>query len=204
MNYIPYQKTELCELFEKYKADKCPAVHHTYSPSYYELLNPIKHQIKNMLEIGIGNIPLMTQIIPEGYIPGASIKAWRDFFPNATVYAVDILPEVLFEDERIKTYQLDQSSIESIQNFINIVKKETSEDFIFDYIIDDGSHIIDHMIISGYEFPKYLKKDGIYIIEDIQNKYLPALMDVKFPNLEMTHVYNGGSDWDNFLVYKKI
>lgn len=204
MNYTNYQKTELCKIFEKYKADKCPAIHHTYSPSYYELLNPIKHQVKNMLEIGIGNIPLMTQIIPEGYIPGASIKAWRDFFPNATVYAVDILTEVLFEDERIKTYQLDQSSIESIQSFINTVRKETSEDFIFDYIIDDGSHIIDHMIISGYEFPKYLKKDGIYIIEDIQTKYLPALMDVKFPHLEMTHVYNGGTDWDNFLVYKKI
>lgn len=204
MNSIPYEKTELCELFEKYKADKCPSIHHTYSPSYYELLNPIKHQVKNMLEIGIGNIPLMTQIVPEGYIPGASIKAWRDFFPNATIYAVDILSDVLFEDERIKTYQLDQSSLESIQYFINSVRKETSEDFMFDYIIDDGSHIIDHMIISGYEFPKYLKKDGVYIIEDIQNKYLPALMDVKFPNLEMTHVYNGVSDWDNFLAYKKI
>jgi hypothetical protein len=204
MNYTPYQKTDLCKLFEKYKSDKCPAVHHTYSSKYYELLNPVKHQVKNMLEIGIGNIPLMTQIIPDGYIPGASIKAWRDFFQNAIVYAVDILPEVLFEDERIKTYQLDQSSIESIQHFINNIKKETSEDFMFDFIIDDGSHIIDHMIISGYEFPKYLKEGGIYIIEDVQTKYLPALMDVKFPHLQMTHTYQGGTDWDNFLVYKKI
>ena len=204
MNYINYQKTELCQLFEKYKADKCPVIHHTYSPSYYELLNPIKNDIKNMLEIGIGNVPLMTQIVSDGYIPGASIRAWRDFFPNSTIYAVDILPEVLFEDDRIKTYELDQSSIESIQNFISVVRSETSEDFMFDFIIDDGSHLIDHMIISGYEFPKYLKEDGIYIIEDVQNKYFSALKDVKFPKLEILYEYRGIFEWDNFLVYKNI
>lgn len=204
MNHETYQKTELCVLFEKYKADKCPAVHHTYSPGYYELLNPIKDKVSNMLEIGIGNVPLMRQIIPEGYIPGASIKAWRDFFTKATVYAVDILPEVLFSDDRIKTYQVDQSSVTSIQSFMKTIREQVSEQLMFDFIIDDGSHMIDHMIISGYEFPNYLKKDGIYIIEDIQQKYLPALADVKFPGLEMTHVYNGVSDWDNFLVYKKV
>lgn len=198
-----YEKTQLCELFEKYKADKCPAIHHSYSPAYYELLSPFKYEIKNMLEIGIGNLPLMEKIIPEGYIPGASIKAWRDFFTNATIYAVDIIPEVLFQEDRIKTYQVDQSSRDSIVQFMETVKTETSEDFVFDYIIDDGSHIIDHMIISGYEFPKYLKEGGIYIIEDIQKKYFPALLDVNFPNLKMTHIYEGTSDWDNFIVYKK-
>ncbi len=152
MNQEMYIKTELCELFEKYKADKCPSIHHTYSPRYHELLDPIRHQVKNMLEIGIGNVPLMKQIVPDGYVPGASIKAWRDFFVNATIYAVDILPEVLFEDERIKTYQLDQSSSDDIRSFMDIIRKESGEDFEFDYIIDDGSHIIDHMIISGYEF----------------------------------------------------
>ena len=200
---MSYKKTELCELFEKYKADKCPAIHHSYSSFYYELLSPFKYEIKNMLEIGIGNLPLMQNIVSEGYIPGASIKAWRDFFINATIYAVDILPEVLFEDDRIKTYQVDQSSADSIRSFIKTIKSETSEDFVFDYIIDDGSHIIDHMIISGYEFSKFLKKDGIYIIEDIQKKYFPALLDVKFPNLEITHIYEGTSEWDNFIVYKK-
>jgi hypothetical protein len=199
-----YKKTELCLLFEKYKADKCPSIHHTYSPSYYEILNPIRHSAKNILEIGIGNIPLMSQIINNGYIPGASIRAWRDFFINANIFSIDILPEVLFTDERIKTYQADQSSIPSIQSFIKQIQKEASGEFMFDFIIDDGSHKIDHMIISGYEFPNYLKKGGIYIIEDIQNKYLPILMDIEFPQLKITHTYNGVSDWDNFFVYTKI
>ena len=203
MTNIKSTKTELCDLFEKYKADKCPAISHTYSPKYYELLNPIRYEVKNMLEIGIGNIPLMNSLVGGDYIPGASIKAWRDFFTNATVYAVDILPDVLFQENRIKTYQVDQSSSDSIKSFMDDVISNTSNDFIFDYIIDDGSHILDHQIISGYEFPKYLKKDGIYIIEDIHVKSLPVLDDVNFPDLEKTHIYKGGSDWDNFIVYKK-
>lgn len=198
------KKTDLCLLFEKYRADKCPSIHHTYSPQYYELLNPIRYSAKNILEIGIGNIPLMTQIVGSDYIPGASIKAWRDFFTNANIYSIDILEEVLFSDDRIKTYQVDQSSATSIQSFIKTIRDEQNEDIMFDFIIDDGSHRIDHMIISAYEFPNYLKTDGIYIIEDIQEKYLPSLMDVKFPQLEMTHTYNGISPWDNFLVYKKV
>ena len=97
------EKTELCLLFEEYRADKCEAIGHNYSVDYFELLNPIKHTLTNMLEIGIGNAPLMNPYV-SNYIPGASIKAWRDFFPNATVYAVDILEDVMFEDDRIKTY----------------------------------------------------------------------------------------------------
>ena len=29
-------KTELCEIFYKYKSDKCPKIKHSYSPEYYK------------------------------------------------------------------------------------------------------------------------------------------------------------------------
>jgi hypothetical protein len=50
----------------------------------------------------------------------------------------------------------------------------------------------------------YQKTELCELFEKYKADKCPALMDVKFPNLEMTHVYNGISDWDNFLVYKKI
>lgn len=192
-------RTELCEIFEMYKADKSPAIYHTYSPIYFGILSDMRYEVKNVLEIGIGTVPLMEQVVGSGYIPGASIKGWRDFFPNANVYAVDIDDTVLFADERIFTAKMDQSSVDSIRSYI----KDTN--VTFDFIIDDGSHIIDHQIISAHELSKCLRCDGIYIIEDIHHKYLGAYEDIKFHGLSRIYTHIGGKDpWDNFIAYKKI
>jgi len=40
-------------------------------------------------------------------------------------------------------------------------------------IIDDGSHINEHVITSFNTLFPYLKDGGIYIIEDLQTAYLP-------------------------------
>ena len=185
------EKTELCLLFEEYRADKCEAIGHNYSVDYFELLNPIKHTLTNMLEIGIGNAPLMNPYV-SNYIPGASIKAWRDFFPNATVYAVDILEDVMFEDDRIKTYVVDQSSTDSLKSFIDEVKVE------FDFIIDDGSHNVAHQITSIHELSKSLKTGGLYIIEDVAPWWQEQLTNEIVPNMEI--IKNRGE----FIVYKKL
>ena len=186
------EKTELCLLFEKYKADKCAAVFHDYSPSYFEVLNPFKETFTNVLEIGIGNIPLMDGHVGGGYTPGASIKAWRDFFPNATIYAIDILEDVMFEEDRIKTYVADQSSVESLKAFTDKVN------VTFDLIIDDGSHDVEHQIISVHELSKSLKPGGIYIIEDIAPWWREQMSNEVIPGLEV--IKNAGE----FIIYKKV
>lgn len=192
-------KTELCNLFEKYKADKCPAILHTYSPVYFELLKDIQISARNVLEIGIGTIPIMTNVGIKDYLPGASIRGWRDFFPNATIYGVDIEKSVMLKGDRIITSVVDQSSVDSIRNFINDVNVK------FDFIIDDGSHLIDHQIISIYELANQLTDDGIYIIEDIHQKYLEIYKELEFPGLIKIHTHIGTRDgWDNFIAYKKI
>jgi len=192
-------KTELCNLFEKYKADKCPAVLHTYSPAYFNILKDIRKSAKNVLEIGIGTVPIMEGGVGiKGYVPGASIKGWRDFFPNATIYAVDIEESVMFSDDRIITDVVDQSSVDSIRKFTKKVNKQ------FDFIIDDGSHLIDHQIISAYELVNNLADDGIYIIEDVHINYMPIYEEIEFPGLTKIHTHLGTGDvWDNFIAYKK-
>lgn len=192
-------KTELCELFEKYKADKVASVYHDYSRDYFELLNPYKEEYTNILEIGVGNIPLMNHHVGGNYIPGASIRAWRDFFPNATIYAIDILEDVMFEEERIKTYVADQGNSESLDNFVKQVRNDNkNENLEFDFILDDGSHNIAHQVVSLHTLNQYLKIGGLYIIEDIASWWHEELLTKTPSNMEI--IKNRGE----FIVYKRI
>lgn len=156
--------TELCILCEKYKTDKCLKYRHNYSPYYYEILSPYRSVFKNILEIGIGypgkpGSGVMEHVAPLGYEKGASLKVWKEFFPSADIWGIDICQEALFEDERIHTLlinQIDQKAIDS-----------SFHDKKFDLIIDDGSHLINDQIASFCFLEKYLTPGGIYIIEDI-------------------------------------
>jgi hypothetical protein len=46
--------------------------------------------------------------------PGASLRAWRDYFPNAEIYGADIDREILFEEERISAFYVNQLSESAI------------------------------------------------------------------------------------------
>ena len=50
---------------------------HSYLPLYGSLFKDKKETTQNILEIGIQN--------------GGSIKLWRDYFINATIYGLDII-----------------------------------------------------------------------------------------------------------------
>ena len=100
--------------------------------------------------------------------PGASIRAFRDFFTNANIFGIDIDKKILFKENRIKTFYGDQTNISEL---IKIYKKINQK---FDLIIDDGLHISFanlSVIISSLQ---YVKKNGYLIIEDIpfSNKYI--------------------------------
>lgn len=161
-------KTELCLLFEKYGSDKCDSIFHTYSRFYYSLFLPQRDSVKNFLEIGVGTKDIMVPIVGSDYKEGASLKAWRDFFPNAMVYGLDIDESVLFEENRIKCYPVDQSQESSLIQTTNRIFQENAINS-FDVIIDDGSHISQHMLCSINVMFQYLVKNGIYIIEDIKD-----------------------------------
>lgn len=143
---------KLSELAQKYGCDKGEAQiqgheSHKLTRIYYELFNPIKDTIKNVLEIGINQ--------------GGSLKMWRDFFPNATVYGVDSKRDNLFSDERIVTFSGSQEVPLAIKHDIENLKRK------FDIIIDDGSHKHDHQQKTLSALFKFLQPGGLYIIEDL-------------------------------------
>ena len=160
-----YQPTELCELGWKYGADKSPLVSHTYTAYYYKLLKDRRQSVRKVLELGVGNNHMVDMVrtlrnCPNAQI-GASLKMWRDFFPNAWVYGADWYPESIIQDKRISTYYADLNKEEDILKLL----KKTGTDI--DLIVDDAAHRVGQQyLLARTILPRLTAKNYIYIIED--------------------------------------
>ena len=138
---------------------------HNYADFYGLVFGLRRNDIKNVIECGLGtNNPNLKSSMGIDGKPGASLRMWRDFFPSANVIGCDIDKDILFSEERINTFCCDQTSSESINNFVK--EAEIIEGSV-DIIIDDGLHEY-HAGISFFEnMIGCLRSDGIYIIEDV-------------------------------------
>ena len=144
-----------------------------YAEFYFKLFDHCKDQVKLIFECGIGsnNVNIESNMTSGGK-PGASLKVWKDYFVNAEVYGADIDKDILFNSDRIKTFEVDQTSKESINKMWREINKKD-----FDIIIDDGLHNYEAGITLFENSYDRLRKNGIYIIEDVSNKYLFQLME---------------------------
>ncbi len=151
--------TPLCEIAYKYGTDKCPQIRHTYTPAYYELFKDRISTIKKVLELGIGYPETMTHVTD--YKSGASLKMWRDFFPNAQIYGADVESESMINDTRISSFICDETKEEDIVNLLKLTGKD------IDIFIDDGSHKWQHQSYLAKTILPMLNKNVTYIIEDV-------------------------------------
>ena len=73
---------------------------------YFEIFSHIK--VNTLFEIGLGtnNINVRSNMGLDGK-PGASLRAFRDYL-NINVYGADVDKGILFEEDKIKTYFIDQ------------------------------------------------------------------------------------------------
>lgn len=200
-------KTELCDLFLKYKSDKCPQIFHSYSPVYHKFLEPYKTTIRSVIEIGIGNKPCMMATVGDQYTPGASLRAWKDFFIHSTIYGLDIDTSIFFNEHRIQCFYADQSSADSLTNTLDEIIKLNGKNMLnnkFDLIVDDGSHIKNHMILSFKTIFPFLNIGGLYIIEDIKRHELVDFINLANHDMAIKYIHYGESDWDDFIIYEKI
>ena len=124
---------------------------------YSRLFNPIKHKVKNVLEIGV--------------YAGKSLELWRNFFLNAEIIGVDINPcnnLIKLYNERIKTYIANGYDKAFVSSF-----KSTK----FDIIIDDGPHTFESMEKFLTLYLPLLADEGLLIVEDIINiSWTPKLL----------------------------
>lgn len=147
------------QIADYYATDK-RASDHNYTEVYEKYFEPIRYEKLKILEIGILNHP-HKEIRP---FEGASLKLWKDYFENSIIYGLDINDHTAVQEDRVKVYIGDQGD----RNQLKKIMDEIGE---VDIIIEDGSHFMHHQQISlGFLF-KYIKRGGIFVIEDLHTSY---------------------------------
>ena len=140
--------------------------YHGYTRYYERIFKPLRTQAVRLVEIGVER--------------GRSMKAWQQYFTNAEhVYGIgygnfQTEPSQACSSNtatKVKSrvpctiYKGDQSDILFLNHFV----AETGGQF--DIIIDDGSHVPNHQLISFENLWPSVKPGGMYIVEDIETNW---------------------------------
>lgn len=149
----------LKQLLDHYGSDK--ARDHDYHRLYANLFED-RQAVRSVVEIGLGtnHDDVISTMGPLGR-PGASIRAFRDYFPNSLVFGADIDERILFVEERIRTAQVDQTDPSSLDRLGQLVGTD------IDLVIDDGLHTPNANIAAlGFGLSR-IRVGGWVVIEDI-------------------------------------
>lgn len=136
----------LQEVYEKYMdkegwGDK--GTLHSYIEIYEKEMS--KTDNINILEIGVQK--------------GHSIKMWQDYFTDSNVYGIDITLDNIIFNNLYNIFVCDATNASDIDLIFKYTK--------FDYVVDDGSHLVEHQITSFDILWPYMKPGGKYFIEDV-------------------------------------
>lgn len=154
----------LQDVYENYCApdgggDKGTA--HTYIDIYQKEMT--KTSGISLLEIGVWE--------------GHSIAMWQKYFHDSEILGIDInLDRLQFDVPAVICDATNAISIE-----------ENLSGMQFDYIIDDGSHQVQHQLTSQLLLWEYLKPGGKYFIEDIVNDSALKQIEVALQKQDLTY-----------------
>lgn len=142
----------LRQIFDEHECDK-GSMRHRYDRVYEPALQHLRNEKFNMLEVGI--------------FKGKSLESWVEYFPNATLYGIDIFKRVkssevpILRHPRVKWCKCN-SIIGPNPAFNKLVGNKR-----FKVIIDDGLHTHDSQRCTFTNFIPFLEEGGIYFIEDV-------------------------------------
>jgi hypothetical protein len=156
---------ELKKLLDHYGSDK--ADKHNYHLVLGRILQD-RTAVTATLEVGLGsNNPKIVSNMTVRGRPGASVRAFRDFLPNAQVYGADYDRGALFQEDRIATYFVDQTNPASFVELGNSVKHD------LDLVIDDGLHSPTANLTTLEFGLSRLAIGGWVVVEDVNPLALP-------------------------------
>lgn len=140
----------LNDIAKFYGTDKSSDIHN-YCVKYEKYLPFERYEELNILEIGVLN--------------GKSLKTWKEYYPLSKILGIDINPEC-------KQYEESRISVEIGSQADNVFLNEIMRTYgPFDMILDDGSHMNEHVIYSFEHLFESVRSGGVYIIEDIGTSY---------------------------------
>jgi len=163
---------KISNILKKYDTDKNSGKH-CYGPAYDQLFKSFNRKSNlDIIEIG-------TQF-------GESLRAWREFFPNADITGVDIVDIV-------------EEKYPGIGYIISDVK-ELKMNKEFDIVIDDGSHKLSDVLYTVKNFK--LKKNGMMIIEDCQapGHWFRAIKELTEYSVEGIDLRSVNKRRDDYLI----
>lgn len=123
-----------------------------YFPIYERYFSQFVYKSVTLIEIGCGE--------------GGSLQLWKQYLgPHARIVGVDIKPECKrFAEDQIEIYIGPQQDPAFLQRVIDEVGTP-------DIVLDDGSHVMSHIIATfKFLYPKMLK-NGVYVVEDLHTAY---------------------------------
>ncbi|MDO9526079.1 MAG: hypothetical protein Q7J57_11195 [Gemmobacter sp.] len=139
--------------------------------NYHFVLGRILHQrdaIKGVLEVGLGsNNPKIVSNMTVHGKPGASVRAFRDFLPQAHVYGADYDRGALFTEDRLTTYHVDQTDPHSFDALGAAITHD------LDLVIDDGLHSPTANLTTLEFGLSRLALGGWVVVEDINPLAVP-------------------------------
>src|SRR5262249_10257205 len=145
----------------RYGSDKAS---HGYTQLYSALFKDRFDHPLRVFELGLGtnNLAMLSNMGVFG-APGASLRGWRDVFPQGSVYGADIDREILFQEDGIQSFYCDQLDKFSIRKVWSHRALRGGADII----IEDGLHTFEANVSFLEESLEYLRPGGVYVIEDI-------------------------------------
>ncbi len=145
---------------------------HGYHILYAKVLKEISEN-PTILEIGLGTTnSLIPSNMGDKGIPGASLFALSEIYPNSEIFGADIDINILINFNNVKSFYLDQNNFKTYNN-------ELIEGKEFDLIIDDGLHMQSANLNTLRFALERLKPGGILVIEDISSSALNTWNIVK-------------------------
>jgi hypothetical protein len=123
-----------------------------YFPIYERHFHPFVNRTATLIEIGVSK--------------GGSLQLWKRYFgPFARIVGIDIDPSCkVVEEEQISVRIGDQSDPAFLQQIVD-------EFGAPDIVIDDGSHLMRHVIASFELLYPRMDKNGVYLVEDLHTAY---------------------------------
>ncbi|MGB7601983.1 MAG: class I SAM-dependent methyltransferase [Candidatus Sulfotelmatobacter sp.] len=123
-----------------------------YFPIYERHFKDFVYKPVTFIEIGCGL--------------GGSLQMWKRYFgPHARIIGIDIDLECKkFEEDQIEVHIGQQQDGQFLQSLIDEIGTP-------DIVLDDGSHLMSHILATfQFLYPK-VAKNGVYLVEDLHTAY---------------------------------
>jgi Methyltransferase domain len=134
-------------------------VAHGYLPHYRTHFGPRRFKRNLLVEIGVGGY--------DSSSPGGSLAVWRDYLPRSTIVGLDLHAKRVRLGQRVHFMQANQNDVADLAQ---VLERHGQPDIV----IDDGSHVGEHIITSFRFLWPVLQPGGLYVIEDLSTSYYPS------------------------------